>query len=358
MKKKKKISGKTLLNLFVLVFSVAMLAYFGLSENGLADLFKRSANFQIGWIITAVVCYFMYIFLDGVVIKMFVASSSPGYSLGKGFKIAMLGQFFSCITPMATGGQPMQVYAMSKQGVKPAQGTSALIQKFFVSQTTLTAYSLLAILVRFGYFKDALSGVMWGMAFIGFGAQAVVIIAILLFSFNRKFTLAVISFFIRLVGKMHLLKNPEEKIQALETSLISFHDSNKMLYKNKSLVIKTYALSAMQFTASFAVPYCIYRGFGLYGASVVDMICCQAFVTMAAYFMPLPGAAGASEVSFMSFFGMFFTPETLKSGVLLWRIITYYGTIAVTAPFARIGKKKDETPPDQTSQPPMQEGAA
>ena len=78
-----------------------------------------------------------------------------------------------------------------------------------------------------------------------------------------------------------------------ERQLESFHDCNKELYKNRRLVVTAYVCTAVQLTAIFIIPYCVYRSFNLSGAPVSDMICSQAFVTMATCFIPLPGAAGA-----------------------------------------------------------------
>ena len=60
------------------------------------------------------------------------------------------------VTPFATGGQPMQVYCMSKYGVEPGKGVSALTQKFVVYQSTLVAYSAAALLLNQDFFDDAL----------------------------------------------------------------------------------------------------------------------------------------------------------------------------------------------------------
>jgi hypothetical protein len=35
--------------------------------------------------------------------------------------------YFSCITPSASGGEPMQIYYMAKDGIEPSRGTSAKI---------------------------------------------------------------------------------------------------------------------------------------------------------------------------------------------------------------------------------------
>ena len=98
----------------------------------------------------------------------------------------MVGQFFSAVTPGASGGQPMQMYLMIRQKIDPGIATSALVQKFLVYQTTLTAYSAVAILICFPMFYNSLNSLLWTLAILGFVAQAIVIVLLLLFSFNKK----------------------------------------------------------------------------------------------------------------------------------------------------------------------------
>lgn len=339
---KKKISGKTIFNLSVAVLCVGMLGYFCLSDNGLIAFLKSAQRIDLGWLVMGIFCHLLNIAIDAYLIYRFTVNNSPGYRFRGALKSSMVGQFFSCITPFASGGQPMQIYHMSKQGVDPGISTAGLMQKFLVYQSTLTVYSLLSILLRWQFFGGTMQ-VMWGAALLGFASQALVIVGILLFSFNRKVTHKLINFVFRLLAKLRIIKDADSKIDNLESQLSSFHNCNRELFKNRRLLLETYVCTAIQLTATFIIPYCIYRSFSFNSARVVDMVSSQAFVTMVSSFVPLPGAAGGSELSFLGFFGMFFTQETLQPAVLVWRLITYYGTIAISAPFSHLAKKgKDE----------------
>ena len=344
---KKKISGKTIFNIVVFALCAGMLGYFFLADDGLLPFLRTSPNLDIGWLIMAVVCHLLNLSIDAFLIYRFT-SNITHYSLRNAIKASMVGQFFSAVTPGASGGQPMQVFVMTKQGLDGGTATSALIQKFLVYQTVLTGYSAFTILIRFDYFNHTLNKVMWSLAMFGFLTQALVIFALLLFSFNRKLTSKIIRFLFLLLGKLHILKKPEEKLASLEIQLTSFHDSNKELYKNKKLVLETYVLTAVQLTTMFIIPYCIYRSFHFQGASVIEMICAQSFTTMISSFTPLPGASGAAEGAALVFLGSFFEGGTLKSAVLISRLISYYFTILISAPFSRLTKSKAKRIPEHS----------
>ena len=49
--------------------------------------------------------------------------------------------------------------------------------------------------------------------------------------------------------------------------------------------------------------------------------------------IPLPGASGGAEAAFAMYYGAYFGDKTMTA-IVLWRTITYYGTIILTAPFS------------------------
>ena len=55
----------------------------------------------------------------------------------------------------------------------------------------------------------------------------------------------------------------------------------------------------------------------------------QAYVSMVSAFVPLPGASGGAEGSFMIFFTMFFTGGTVIPAMVIWRVLTYYINLPV-----------------------------
>ena len=61
-------------------------------------------------------------------------------------KYAYIGYFFSSVTPSATGGQPLQLYAMSKDKIHVAHGTMALLTELTSFQIALTAVVFAAII--------------------------------------------------------------------------------------------------------------------------------------------------------------------------------------------------------------------
>ena len=339
-KKKRKINGKLIFNLSILVIALGLLAFFCFSDDGLVDLVKSSENgFHWGFMALAVGGMLGDLFLDAWLIYLFTRASCKGYPMRAAMKSGMVGHFYSAITPFQSGGQPMQVYLMAQQGVDAGIATSALVQKFLVYQSCLVVYSAVALLFRFSFFSGALGGAVGTLSIIGFLTQAAVIFLILLFSFSRSVTEKVLTWFCSFLFKIRLLRDYESALEGWMTQLDYFHQSNQELFRRKKLLAVTVAVTFAQQTSLFLVPYFVYRAFFLQGASAVDMVFAQGFVTMVSSMVPLPGASVASEGTFYLFFSIFFSQETIKSAILVWRTITYYGVIFLTAPFSGITRR-------------------
>lgn len=346
---KARIPWGLIFNLFIIGLTIFLVVYFIFSKDGFIDLLNSGMKINVLWLILAVGMHLLNIAIDATILYLFVKESTPHFTVGNAIVVSMVGQFYCAVTPGASGGQPMQVLSMTRMGVKGANGTAALIQKFLVWQFTLTTYSIVAMIAMFSMFVGSLDFAMWVLTAIGFTGQVITIVVLLLASFNKAVTSKVIGGIFKLLGKLHLMKNVDKKIKNLDETLTTFHDCNKALNKNKALVVKVYVLTFVQLTVLFLIPYCIAMSFGNEGVNMFDMICAQSYVSMVSGLVPLPGGSGAAEYCFSQFFGSFFSPQMIKSAILLWRTITYYATIMISLPFAAVRKKKNTDQPSADS---------
>lgn len=340
---RRKIPWRIIFNGFVLLFCIGLILYFCFSDGGLTDLIRSKREIRIGWLLAAVVVYLSNIVMDVFLVYWYVKPSAPGITFLQSMKTGLAGMFYSAVTPGASGGQPMQVFMLSRYGVEAGKATSALMQRLLVWQFTLTGYSIVVILLRFSFFMEHLSTFWWIMAIVGLIAQIAFIILLLMVSYSPKITGGMLRFVCRVGGKLRILKHPDQTMVKLKRHADGFHVNNNELRKRKGSQVVGYVVTALQFTAIYAVPYFVYRALtpsGAVTASLVDVVSAQSFVYMISSLFPIPGGSGMAETSFGGFFGGIFDPAAMKSAILIWRMITYYGTIAVCAPFSGIVKKR------------------
>lgn len=336
----KKFPWKKIFNIAVYLLSACIILYFCLSPKGLVALVHSAEKINLAWLGAAFLCHLGNLFIDSVLMYKFICHTSRKISFKHAVNVAMTGQFFNSVTPAASGGQPMQLFVMHQYGFSAGEGMSALLQKFIVWQFTTTGYSVVVLLFKFRFFIETLSPGLRFVAALGFLMQIGLLCALLMISISEKTTYKLVSGICKLGGKIKVVKNPERTIEKVENQLKSFHDGNKKLNSNKKFLAEVYLISIIHVTVIYMVPYCIYKSFGLQNTGLFDIICAQTFVNVVSSLMPSPGASGAAELSFVGFFGNVFSAETLQSATLLWRTITYYSTIIIASPFARLAKSK------------------
>lgn len=354
--KKIRINGKVIFNVAVVAISIYLVIYFFVSENGMIDLLSTPDSFNVWWIIAALVVFDLNIIIDTLVTLIFLRTQYKSFRFYDSLKVAFVGVFFGAITPSNTGGQPMQLYLLSKMNVSVGFGSACMTQKFIVYQIVMTAVSVFSVIFRYEYFQAAFTNI-WSTLFIilGFTVQLVMTALFLIVSFSRKTTSFLINLLEKLFKKLKFIKNSENKIKRISTEVEMFHDGNKALFTNAKILVITYLLVLLQILAILSVPYFVYVSFdmpsvavanGQTPATLFDVICIQSFVLFTSNLVPLPGASGGAELAFTMYFGQFFIIDginKIKPAILLWRFVTYYGAILISAPFSYFTKgKKDE----------------
>jgi uncharacterized protein (TIRG00374 family) len=314
------------LNFIIGIASGVIFVFLIIFTNGWMDLIHQMKNLRIQWIIVAALAMLLYWVLEAKALQSVVALMKKDYKFKQAFRITMIGQYFNSITPFASGGQPMQMYALTKQDLGAGSSGSALMIKFIIYQSILTIYSLVLILWKSAFFKSKMSNLFYLIG-IGFIVNASVIICLIIFSRYRKLTHKLILGLSKILEKFKLVNNISELEVRINNNLDQFHDNMEIVKHSKEIMIKAVIYTTAQLTIYFSIPYFIYLSFGMTGASIGSMIAGTAFVIMLTSFIPLPGAVGGAEGAFYMFFTLFFISNNIMAAILLWRLITFYSCI-------------------------------
>lgn len=328
------------MNYIVVAISIGIFLSVFLFTNGVSSLVSVSKTLNLNWLIFGVLCMLIFWMLETIILYIIIKipHKESGLFL-KALKIAMIGQFFSAVTPLQLGAQPAQLYAMKENGFPPDCSGSILMVKFIIHQATFTLYSLLVFLFEFNFFNSKISSFLPFCIF-GFIVNIIILLS-LLFSvsknmINNKIITSVILFILKLFNKLKRIKNNTTSLDELKTRLASFQSCATFISENIRICVYSSILTFLQWTVFYTIPYCIYRSFGYNSTNVFTMIAAQVFLTLFMSFIPLPGAAGGAEGGFYIIFGIFFKPSTIVAAILIWRVITYYSTIVVGSLFTLI----------------------
>ncbi|MDA3846670.1 MAG: lysylphosphatidylglycerol synthase transmembrane domain-containing protein [Vallitaleaceae bacterium] len=286
----------------------------------------------------AIIAYWM---TEAKITNDMVRSTGNKQPYNKALEVTMIGQFFNGITPFSSGGQPAQLYFLTKQKLPIGKGSSVLMSKFIIYQAVLVVYSIVFLSIRAKQFETQVDHLFY-IVLIGFIVNVFVIAMLLFFSFAKKSNLYILTKIIKLLHKVKIVKNPEERIQKYHNDLKDFHKHILLLKNNGKLFARIVLLSVIQLAFYFIIPFLIYRSFGLEGADLISMIAGTGFVLMVTSFIPIPGASGGAEGGFVLIFGLFFISHYIITAIVIWRLITYYLGILIGGIWMMFAKIRTE----------------
>ena len=308
----------------------AVLCIWLLKQYSIQALWKMMLGMRPLWILAALGLMVVYWVFESLGLHLAVSRFVPTQNPGDTFCATMIGQFFNCITPFSSGGQPMQAWYLVKKGVSLSFASCSLLIKFIVYQFVLTIYSALTLLLCFKSFAGRISSIGW-LIFVGFGVNLLVITGLLCLGFLRRPTEKVLYGSVSLLKKVKLISEQaaSKAKERIQKELMEFYEGFAQIRQDIGGILAMSALTAVQLTAFFLIPLCIFYAFGLGKADVLLMICAGACVLNFTSFIPLPGAAAGAEIGFHTIFSIFFPTHILSVAILFWRLLTFYLPICV-----------------------------
>ena len=241
-----------------------------------------------------------------------------------------VGFFFSTITPSATGGQPAQILAMGRDGVPTASGALDMLLVTIGYNTAAMGWGVFALCTA-GHFTEGLGGQVGLLLGVGLAVFALIDAAMLMFLFlpgpAKRLLYGCIALAVRVcprLGRAAL----EAKADA---HIAEYRRGAQLLRKAPGLLAWVLGLSALQLACSYAMPYVVYRAFGLSGFSLWEVMALQALCAIAVGYLPLPGSAGAAENVFLRGFLLVYGQGLVAPAMILSRTLNCYLVLIATA---------------------------
>lgn len=328
-------------NIFVIIFSAIIMLVYLFAVDNPKKLLQALEFAKFGWLLCAALCMVVYWLLDCTAVKLILNGLKCKITFSACFNNTMIGQLFNCITPFASGGQPMQIYDLSTHKIPFGQASCALLAKFIVYQTALTLFSLMAIITRFGFFAGKISHFGY-MIFIGLTINLSILFLLIGVGFFPKVTIKVIGAFINIAGRFKFV-NKEKLNHHINEEIDVFFRDFSVLKKNLQLLILPLIVSFIQLAFYYTVPFFVCVSLNVKSFDWYSVICAASFIAMITSFIPLPGGSGGAEGGFLIFFTAFIRQAgVLAVAILIWRFFTFYFPILAGMAFTKKVRKTED----------------
>lgn len=345
---------KKLLNTLFIVATMAIVIIIAFSNSELSNAWEVLFTLHPGWLILAVFSWFLYMFFDALGYHYFLRKQKNPITIKNALYVSLMGFFYGNITPGASGGQPMQVYALSKLHVPVGIGTSAISLRLFCNQLMVVFSASVLWLCNSSFVEAQLSGVKW-LIIIGWIINFAAVPLVLLAALHRPLVQCVANFAIRIGAKLRLIRDTNAAQLRVGAVLDAYHTSIMRLGCHPGQILLQLLLALVSMLGLLSVIVFVYRAFGLNDTPWYHLLTVSHLLFLSASYTPLPGASGAQEGGFLIFYRGLFPTGTLGLALLVWRFITYYsflllGTAATILHNIRASRRRDAAPkPDDLS---------
>ncbi len=327
---------------FVLVFALTVWAVF--KGEDLGALWQYLLEINDWYLIPAIGCVVLFLMGEGFEIYMLMKPLGAPVQFSHSVLYSFIGFFYSAITPSASGGQPMQIIAMRKDGLSMAESTIALAVITIVYKSVLLVYGFAVLLFRPARVMICVAPVE-GFVYLGLGLNVIVVGALLLLVFKPETVRRMVRMIFALLKKIKLIRDPEKSNTRLEGLIGRYQGASQYFKRNPLLILRVFLVAFVQRTLLFSAVWFCYKAFGLTGDHAVTVTILYGLISVMVDMLPLPGGMGISETLFLTMFTPIFGEALVLPGMVVSRGVSYYSQLLLSATMTAvsrlfIGKKK------------------
>lgn len=320
--------NKILLNGGLFALIIFLTYHFVFTKINITSSMELLRNFNPLFLIIAVMSIIAILALETLTIKRNLLVMGEERSFLSCIKYTFAGNFFSTITPSATGGQPMQLYLMSRDNIKTDKGALALLMDLFAYQIALLSFGLLGFVL---FLKDIvkLFGNYYVMFIIGIALNALLLVITMLTIFSNKLIYQIVTLCNKVLRNFRYKKADSIEKSALQW-VEKYKQSAAILKINKRTVAFNILLTFARIALMFTPPLWVYMGLGLSSNNLLLIVAVQAVLHISCAALPLPGGVGIGETAFLIGFNSIFPASIIDTAMLLSRGVGFYSIAFVS----------------------------
>lgn len=360
---------KTILSIIFIVFVVGVLIYTAYRDffapnkdfpswESLFDILKESWKY-LAFALGALLLYYLS---KAVKCSLMCRALTKKFHFWTCVETSIIGSYYNNVTPLAVGGQPFEIYHLSKHGVHGGAAAAIPIGSFILSQIAFVILGFVALFL----FKDnklEIAANVYGIfpntirlfAIIGLSMCTLMPLLVIVFCLTPRIGAMGVNFVMWLGGKLRIVKKPRETTMKTIKNVIHNAECLKKICRKPITFILSFILSFIEHLANASLAFFILKAFGYDVVSTINGV--EVDVTVmkewlqtvqislillaSISFIPTPGNSGAADLSFYNFFEVGLKAGLAFPATLIWRCFCFYSHIVVGFVFATMKKRSD-----------------
>ena len=336
---------KIIFNTIILVVVLGLTIYGVFHGEDLGAVMDAIQSADKIWLLPGVALVAFFIWGESIIIWYMMRSYGIHLRKRVCFLFSSVGFFFSCITPSASGGQPMQIYYMKKEKISIPVATVILMIVTITYKFVLVAIGVGIAVFGRGFLHRYLTGIM-PIFYLGLALNIFCVTFMTVLVFHPDLARNFLVKGLKILEKLHIVRKKHSRLKKLEDSMDTYRETAAYLRTHPRVIFHVILITFAQRMALFAVTWFVYRAFSLSGTGFWTVLFLQAVISVSVDMLPLPGGMGISETLFLNIFVPVFG-SLLLPGMVLSRGLGYYGELFISAFFTviaqlTIGQKTNE----------------
>lgn len=299
-----------------------------ISETSLEIVFGCLKSINFLYILICLIMLVLYFALQGVYMKTILKSLNEKISLCSGIYYSLTEFYFSCITPSSTGGQPMQLYCMTKDKIPIRKSYIVLMLNTIYFKLIILILGLFVLIFGWNYILSK-SIIYMLFFFLGLVVDLLIVIFSFLILFYPQFIKKVLIILFKFVSKIGVFEKKARNFN-IDDFIKRYEIEIKYIKSHTILIVFTFLLTFIQRLLLFSIIYVIYKGLGFSSYNYFDLLMIQISVQMVIEVYPLPGGAGLSEEMINSAFSAIHGLNFAAAGMLLTRTFSFYVPLLIS----------------------------
>lgn len=277
---------KAVINGLIFIFFIILTFYIIFKNNNINDIIEVVKTADLKFVLIAVFCMCWFVMSEGINIARTLKLLDCNISFLTGIKYALVGFFFSSVTPSASGGDPMQIYYMKKDGLPIGKSTLAILTEFSSFQLVTILMSIIGFMLNYTFIENSVGNIKYFL-FLGVTVNTAILGVILLSIFSKRIIIKLVDLVCKLLWKFKYKNIEGFRAKCLE-QIDSYKKGAKLLFQNQKVLLKIVSTTILQITLYHSIPYLIYLSFGLHEASYFQFLTLQSVLYISVSYMPLP----------------------------------------------------------------------
>ncbi len=298
-------------------------------------------------------------FFKGFKLSIMCKKMTGKWHLKTCFETGIIGHYYNNVTPLAAGGQPFEIYHLSKNGVHGGTASSLPIVAFFMFQFAFVSLGIFSIVcftpatnifnLPSAIIDSTTATVLRPLAIVGVCLGLFMPSIVIIFSLLPRVCAKLVGLVIALGAKLKLVK--DAKLLTRKTLKTVVHNSRciKKFATSPVALISLLIVSFLEVISLCSIAFFTLKFFGFNLKQDVGFVLEWAqivLVSMVLYsaisFIPTPGNSGAADFSFYWLFGLGLLGGFAFPAMIIWRILSYYMFIIVGIIFISGNKRREQ----------------